>query len=264
MNKTNDNTPADPIEELRPLVDWWKKNGVRSVITLAIVLAAGSGAGWFLNQQRRKQEEASQAFGGADSIMKLETYVNRFAGTKPAVSARLKLAKAYYDAGRYPLALETYENFLSDHPDHPMADIARLGRPHTLEAMGRYNEALEAFDKFAADNPGHYLEGPAVFGAARCVAVLRNKPDAIRRLEEFLETHPESIWREQAYAEIEWIRTVDRENPADNFFASPGTNVFETLAPVEAAMPAPSDTGTLEPAPAPAAEPSPAMPVPLE
>ena len=94
---------------------------------------------------------------------------------------RIRLAKSYFDAGRYEEALSAYEELAANAPEG-FADIPVVGRAQCLEALSRFDEALKAFDAFAEANPTSYLALTAKLGAARCVAQSGDKAKALERI----------------------------------------------------------------------------------
>lgn len=181
-------------EELHGLHAWWQRHGTRIAILLTLVAVLAAGLTLFRRQRRQTIETAAAQFGQARTLAQLEDLVGAYGKTPPGVSARLKLAKQYFDSARYPMALETYETFMAEHPDHPLVAVARVGAAHTLEAMRRPAEALQVFDAFVQDNPEHFLRPQAVLGQARCLAQLERRDEARDRLERIILDNPGTVW----------------------------------------------------------------------
>jgi predicted negative regulator of RcsB-dependent stress response len=186
--------PAKLPIELLPVYDWWQANGNRMLMILASIVIVGSATFITLRYRSAKMTEAVLAATGARSIEELEEVVNRYAKTPAGIGARLRLAKAYYDAERYEDALEAYGQFASRHGAHLFADIAIVGRAQALEALDRLPEALEIFRAFRTAHPDHYLTPTAWLGEARCLAMQGQKPEALALLDELRVAKANTPW----------------------------------------------------------------------
>lgn len=168
--------------ELLPLVEWWEKDGKQTLaIVLVALLAVGGWYGW-KGYCKSAENAASAALSSAYTVEELEEAVERF-GSRPVGGAlKLRLAKSYFDAGRYEEALAQYEALVGASPDG-LADIPVVGKAHCLEALGRHADAAAAFDAFAEANPTNYLALTAQLGAARAYAQSGDKKKALARIE---------------------------------------------------------------------------------
>ena len=168
--------------ELLPLVEWWEKDGKSTVIWLLVAaIAVGGWYGW-KNHRAAVKAAASDALVNAYTTEEIEDAVAKFSGSATAGSLKLRLAKSYFDAGRYGEALAQYEALIGNAPDG-FADIPAVGKAQTLEALGRFKEASAAFDAFAEASPKNYLTLTAQLGAARCFAQSGDKAKALARIE---------------------------------------------------------------------------------
>ena len=168
--------------ELLPLVEWWEKDGRQTVVYLLV--AAIAVGGWYAWKGHRAsvRAAASDALVSAYTTEELEEAVTKFSGTPTAGALRLRLAKSYFDAGRYEDALAQYEGLAGQAPDG-FADVPAVGRAQCLEALGKFDEAAKAFDAFAEANPKHYLTLTAQLGAVRCLVQNGDKKKALARIE---------------------------------------------------------------------------------
>ena len=214
--------------ELLPLVEWWEKDGKQTVIYVAV--AAIAIAGWYgwKNHRAAKLEAASDALVSSYTTEDLEDAASKFSGMAAQGPIKLRLAKNYYDAGRYDEAMAVYDE-LAAKPVSGFEDIATVGKAQCLEALGRFGDALAAFDAFAEANPENYLTLTAKLGAARCIAESGDKDKALARIDAMKAAAKDD---EIATARIDAVEAAIKR--------------FEKKAEAPAPAPAP------EPAPAPA------------
>lgn len=167
--------------ELIPLVEWWEKDGKSTVIWLLVAaIAVGGWYGW-KNHRAALKAAASDAAVNAYTTEEIEEAVSKFSGTATAGALKLRLAKNYFDNGRYEEALAQYEALDGKAPDG-FADVPAVGKAQCLEALKRFPEALAAFDAFVQASPKGYLTLTAQLGAVRCLAQDGKKDEALKRL----------------------------------------------------------------------------------
>ena len=168
--------------ELLPLVEWWEKDGKSTVIWLLVAaIAVGGWYGW-KNHKAAVKAAASDALVNAYTTEEIEDAAAKFAGSATEGALKLRLAKSYFDAGRYEEALAQYEALIGKAPDG-FADIPVVGKAQCLEALGKFDEAAAAFDAFAEASPKNYLTLTAQLGAARSFAQAGDKKKALARIE---------------------------------------------------------------------------------
>lgn len=168
--------------ELLPLVEWWEKDGKSTVIWLLVAaIAVGGWYGW-KNHKATVKAAASDALVSAYTTEEIEDAVAKFSGSAAEGALKLRLAKSYYDAGRYEEALAQYETLIGNAPDG-FADIPVVGKAQCLEALGKFDEAAKAFDAFAEASPKNYLALTAQLGAARCFVQAGDKKKALARID---------------------------------------------------------------------------------
>ena len=168
--------------ELLPLVEWWEKDGKSTVIWLLVAaIAVGGWYGW-KNHKAAVKAAASDALVNAYTTEEIEDAAAKFAGSATEGALKLRLAKSYFDAGRYEEALAQYEALVGNAPDG-FADIPVVGKAQCLEALGKFDEAAAAFDAFAEASPKKYLTLTAQLGAARSFAQAGDKKKALAHIE---------------------------------------------------------------------------------
>ena len=168
--------------EFLPLVEWWEKDGKQIVTCLLVAAVAAGGWYWWKHHTAATRIAASSALVNAYTTEELEDSVAKFSGTAAAGALKLRLAKSYFDAGRYDEALSQYEALCGNAPEG-LADVPQVGKAQCLEALGKYDEAIKAFDAFAEANPASFLKLTAQLGAARSVAQAGDKAKALARLD---------------------------------------------------------------------------------
>lgn len=243
--------------EFLPIIEWWEKDGKQYVYGLLI--AAVLVGGWYAWKHHRAAAatEASASVAEAFTTEELEDAVAKHSGSATAGVLRIRLAKSYFDAGRYEEALAAYEALAANAPEG-FADIPVVGRAQCLEALSRFGEAREAFDAFAEANPGSYLALTAQLGAARCLAQAGDRKAALARIDALKAANKDD---EVAKARIEAVEDVIKRYEAPKAAEAPkaieAPKAAEAKAPAAAAKPAEAK------APAAAAKPA-AAPKPAE
>jgi len=231
-----------PIE-LLPLYDWWKANGSQFLITAVTVVVVLGGAVAFKQYRDNKIDGVNKALLKASSLEELETVVAQYGSLKAGNAARLRLAKAYYDASKYEEALNAYETCISKGAPQGFAEIADLGRAHALEGLNRLDDALAAYQAFEKASAGHCLQPQAQMGVAR-IYTLQGKKDEAKKLLETLKAQKtgDSTW-EMAVANLEGV--VDRYEPRA------ARSLFDAADAAAKTVPAPSPAAAPVPAPVP-------------
>lgn len=190
--------------ELIPLIEWWEKDGKQTVALLAVAaIAVGGWYGW-KSHRESVRIAASESLTSSYTADELEEAVSRFSGQPVGGALKIRLAKSYFDAGRYEEALAQYEE-LSANPPDGFADIPAVGKAQCLEALGKYAEAVEAFDAFAEANPKSFLALTAQLGAARSLAQSGDKAKALERIAALKESNKDD---DLAKARVEATESV--------------------------------------------------------
>lgn len=241
--------PENLPEELLPLYDWWKTKGPAFLTALVTATVLVGGVFAFRAYRASKTAAANQEILKAATLEDLENVVAKFGATKAANTARLRLAKAYYDASNYAAALQTYDDCLGKGAPKAFREIAELGRAHALEGLNRLDEAMSAFQQFEQQNAGHFLYPQAVMGVARVLNLLGRKDEAKQRLENLKAEKTGDTALEMAIANLDGI--ITRYEPRAE------RSLFDLAAEAVKAAPEPAISQ------APSAEPV-AMPQPQE
>jgi tetratricopeptide (TPR) repeat protein len=209
--KQGADVPANLPLELIPLYIWWQANGRQFMMNAVLVLVAVAAVFGVREWRKGRVSGANRAFAQAVSVGELEDVVERYGSMKIGNAARLRLATAYYDAGRYEEALQMYDACLRKGAPDGFAEIAQVGRAHALEAAGSLDEAFAAYSAFAEANKGHFLETRARMGLARVLTLLGKKGEAKGLLEILKAEKADDPMAEMMVAALEGV--VDRYEP---------------------------------------------------
>lgn len=214
--------------ELLPLVEWWEKDGKQTVIYLAIAAIAVGGWYGFKHHRLAVRTAASSALVNAYTTEELEDACVKFSGAPSAGALKIRLAKKYFDDGKYEEAMATYDELAGKAPDG-FAEIPVVGKAQCLEALGRFAEAQKAFEDFAAANPKHYLTLTAQLGAARSLAQAGDKKGALDKLEALKkDVKTDSIESARVEATIKAVKRYEKKAAAP---AAPAVKAPEAAAP---------------------------------
>ena len=176
--KTEDDPLAeDFVKEIRATIPW--------LLAAALVVAGYYGV---KNYMAARRAAASEALVNAYTAEELEEAVTKFGGSDAGGALKLRLAKKYFDAGRYQEALDQYTALSGDKAPDGFADIQEVGKAQCQEALGSYAEALAAYEAFAEANPSSYLALTAKLGSARVLALSGDREKALQRLAEIKES----------------------------------------------------------------------------
>ena len=169
-------------EELLPVVEWWEKDGKKTAVIVVAVLAVFAAYKGYVAHREAKKVAAGSAVLTAYTTAQLEDAVSEFQGMAAEGVLKLRLAKSYYDAGRYDEAKDLYDSFGGVGPEG-FEDVPAVGAALCLEAVGEYDAALAAFDEFVQNKPESLYALTAKLGAARVIALKGDKEEALKKLD---------------------------------------------------------------------------------
>ena len=239
--------------------------------TLPWLLAAGIVVAGYYGVKKYvadRRAAAAESVSNAYTTDELEDAVGKFGGSKAGGVLKLRLAKSYFDAGKYDGALAIYEELDGKAPDG-FADVPPVGKAQCLEALGKFADAAKAYDAFAKDNEKSPLAMTAKLGAARCVAQGGDKAKAIERLEamkssvgddEIAKARVEStidlVKRYEKRAERSLFDAADAAQKQLDAEAKPAAAPVAKPAPVPTPVATPATPVAKPAAPAPATKPA--------
>lgn len=233
--------------ELLPVWDWWVKEGRSTLLMLAVAAIAIGGFYAGRNWLHSRDAAANAALVNAFTTDELESAVADYGSTKIGESLRLRLAKSYYDGGRYQDALESYDALVAKMAaGGPFTDIAKIGRAYSLEGLKKFAEAQKAFADYAADeaNAESYLLLTARLGAARCKALAGDKDAALKDFDALKAKAQDEIAKTRIERMADAVRRHDPKRAARSLFDAANSaaasleksaKAAETAKPAEAA-----------------------------
>lgn len=181
------------------LREWVSRYGTPAGLGLAITLIGIFGFGTFRNHNQAQKEQAALAWSAATTPAEFQNIVSQFKNTPTAPVAMLGLASSYFESGEYESAQNTFRDFATTFPDHPMADATRLCQAQCMEAAGQMEEALQACTELRKRLPeDHYLQPQIDLERGRCLEQLDRWDEAKAVYEDFLATYPDTPWIDQA------------------------------------------------------------------
>ena len=232
-------------EELLPVIEWWEKDGKKTLVAVAVVAVAILGYYGIKDYRAAQRAAAGDAFLNAESVEQLESAVADYGSSKAGPALKLRLAKAYYDARSYDSALEIYNALVtSGTAPKGFEDIPELGIAQCLEAQEKYDEAIAAYDAFVDAKPESPFAFEAKLGAVRTIAAKGEKDKALERLAAIKDAVKDDESRKALAESTEDL--VKRWEKRSLFDLA--STIDETAKAAEEATPA-----VEEPAPAPAA-----------
>ena len=168
-------------EELLPVIEWWEKDGKKTLAVAAVAAVAVAGYYGVKGWREARSIAAGEAFLNSETVEELESAVASYGGTRTGAALKLRLAKAYYDAGSCESAAELYRSLDGAAPEG-FEDVPALGLAECLEAQERFAEAIAAYEAFAEERPASPFALGARIGAARCLVQSGERDKAMERL----------------------------------------------------------------------------------
>lgn len=155
---------------------------------VVIVLAVGAGLLYVKSQQAQASNastallESEQALGAGNVALaqsELEKLIARYGSTDAGKQARLLLAQAYYDGGKYDEGIATLKKLVASDPKMFEASAQNLiGAGY--EQQNKYQEAADAYQKAADQALGKADRDAYLANAARALTAGGKTADAIK------------------------------------------------------------------------------------
>ncbi len=226
----NDNTPEAPdapqdteqapAPKIAPEVESVKRflsdYGMQLAVGLGLALVVVGGLSWYRSSKSAGEAKAAEMLSVARSSKQIEEVIKQYPSARAAQTAILQLAKTYYDSGNYGMASTSYADFERKYPNHPMVDVARIGKIHCQEATGQSEDALAGFEAFLKSHTNHFLSAVATFGKARTLEQMDRLTEARTVYEDFMAANPESPRRADAETALATINRKLKAQTAAN------------------------------------------------
>ncbi len=131
------------------------------------------------------------------------------------------LGVGLYRSQRYELAVETFDQFLKEFPEHPRVNLARLYFALSLDSLEKYAPAREQFAAFLQAEPDGQNSAEAYYRIGECSYYLRDYPAAIDQLTVYLDKYPQhsrgdwaKLFLGESYiASEQWLKAESILNP---------------------------------------------------
>lgn len=189
-------TPKQDVEFLQQFEPdvFWQQHGKKILIAVGAVVLIGL-AVFYRQKLATEQEEAVAAeVSQTRDPAALQRIAQDYRGKPIGAQALLSLANVQIQSGQDKAAVDTFEQFLKEFPNHAMAESAHLGLAATQEAMGNFEAAKERYLQVASTFPNGYTAIAARLGAARCAEALGQTKEALQTYEELRPMVPGTPW----------------------------------------------------------------------
>ena len=164
-------------------VAWANTNRKQLLMTVGAVLVVGALVGLYFMHNIGREDDANEAFNALklpvagrdqptdEAAAQFAKVADDYPGTRAAAHAMLVAGGIYFEAGEYEPARMTFQRFLAEHPDSPLANMAAMGVATTFEAEGKLAEATTRYEEIVHRGiqdstlvSGGVGAGPAVCG----------------------------------------------------------------------------------------------------
>lgn len=126
-------------------------------------------------------------------------------------SEQYRVSSFHYSRGEWKPAIEAFDQFLADNPDHPQVGSVHFYRGECLLQLGRYDESLRAHTLFLSIAAGHPFTEHSEFRIAECYYLSGQKEAAANAFDLFLSKYPTSKLAPHAYPYLAEI-AADKKN----------------------------------------------------
>jgi len=258
MSDTKDttHTPPAPAAEDFDLQAFWiqhGKNATRVVIAIIILLGAW---GYYQWNQTKKATDSAKAFAAAKTADDFRKVATEWAGTPASALARLQLAAALRDEGKYDDAIAELRKFTSENPKHELSVGALNSLGLTFESAGKLDDALSTFQQVSTSHKTSPYAEPALIAQARILKTKDKPEDAMKILTALSQDYPGSMWMFEAMRLRRDLTQIITEKTPPPSAETPAISV--EAAPAPSTPPPVPVTPEAAPAPTPAPEATPA------
>lgn len=197
-------TQANNSMDIYGLVAWAKENQKRLTIAVTIVVVLGAIVGiyfWHGNAQAQSADAALDRITGSDPAEFMQV-ANLYSSTDAAGRALLLAGQLQFQTGKFDQAQATFQRFLAEHHDSPLASQAAVGVAASLEAQGKVADATARYEEISR-RPPDSTTIQAQAALARLYAVQGKYDQALRQYVALFQQGGNDTWVNEARVELQ-------------------------------------------------------------
>lgn len=159
-------------EELIPVIQWWQRNGTKTLTILAVVLGLSAILYYWKDTSEKNQDAAVVHFSQATIADDFAVVADADQAPSPAAAAAQ--ARSLVNTCEYAAALEICENALDKVEEPSLKAAFTMTKVHALEGEQRFDEALATLETLAPS----FLDTEATLVKARLLCQKGDKAAA--------------------------------------------------------------------------------------
>ena len=165
----------------------------KKLIAVGILASLGIGAVVVMRGvEEGTNSAAGEAFLAAEDVAAMQDVVKNHAETPTVPSAKVILSDLQWEQGQQSAAIETLEEEIAAHPDHPATFPAQARLGARLIEQGSLDKATEVLQKLADNPKASYLAPYALTSLAEIATKNGDQEKASSLLDEASSSYPES------------------------------------------------------------------------
>ncbi len=181
--------PHDQLRLEESGQDWFTANLKWIGLAVVLLVAAGLGGSWWLNQQQTLQADSLAAAHAGATADDWDRVIETYPATPGALISAFRAAEEAKRENRFEEAAGYYGKVIGITPESPFSRLAEFAQAGCLEAAGQLEEARELYQNIHGQRPDHPYLGGAVMGLARIEALQGNALAARELLADYLANH---------------------------------------------------------------------------
>lgn len=159
-------------EELIPVIQWWQRNGSKTMTILSVVLGLSALVYYWKDTTEKNQDNAVVTFAQSSTTDDFAIVADGNKG--PAIAARAAQARGLVNTCEYADALVICDQYLAQAEEPSIKAAFTMTKVHALEGEKRFDEALTTLE---AMDPS-FLDKEALFVKARLLCQKGDKDGA--------------------------------------------------------------------------------------
>ncbi len=191
--------------------DFFEKYGKATTLTIALVVIISLGLYFWSMKSQNDFVESQILFGNATQLVQQDNHeialqelnklIDQYSGTEVTTFARILRAKCYFETGQYNMAVQDYQNALTQLSGVDAIPV-RIALVQTYRSMGNTQQALQELETLEAEADSPFLEAQILYLRGGCYEDLDNSEKA---LETYKSIPRDSSWRDLARQRIDWL-----------------------------------------------------------